>query len=215
MGQGKLKRVALYVRVSTEDQRTANQERELRKYVQRREGWTTPEGYVFKDEVSGTKERRPGLDALKQAVHRRKVHVVLCTKLDRLARSLTQLVDLGKYFKEHGVDLVVVDQQIDTTTSAGKALYGMLGVFAEFEHDLIVERTMAGLATARAEGKTLGRPRIGQDIEEKIREHLKAGHGIHKTAKLVGVGSGTVQRVRADRRPGGGRRRRPHAAVTA
>jgi DNA invertase Pin-like site-specific DNA recombinase len=110
-------------------------------------------------------------------------------------------------------------KNVDTTTSAGKALFGMLGGFAEFERDLIIERTNAGLAHARAEGtksgRPFGRPRIGKDVEDAIRAQLKRGTGIHKTARLVAqalkldtLGSGTVQRVRASLRPGGGRRRR-------
>ena len=204
---GKKRRVAIYARVSTGGQSVQNQLRELRRYIQQRDGWVVAPGCAFTDQVSGTKDTRPGLDQLKQAVHRRKVDAVIITKLDRLARSLRQLIELAEDFKEHGVDLVVLDQDVDTTTSAGKALFGMLGVFAEFERDLIVERTKSGLARAKAEGtrsgRPLGRPQISPEIEGRIRELLAKGVGIHRTRKLImkrldlkTLGAGTVQRVR-------------------
>ena len=112
------------------------------------------------------KQRRPGLDALLQAVRRRTVGVVVCTKLDRLARSLEHLVALGGELKALGIDLVVLDQAIDTTTSAGRAMFGMLAVFAEFERDLIRERVIAGLRRAKALGKRVGRPRTQVDRDQ-------------------------------------------------
>jgi DNA invertase Pin-like site-specific DNA recombinase len=93
-----------------------------------------------------------------KTVRRREVDAVVCTKLDRLARSLAHLVALGSEFRALGVDLVVLDQAIDTTTSAGRAMFGMLAVFAEFERDLIRERVVAGLQRAKALGKRIGRP---------------------------------------------------------
>ena len=154
-----------YARVSTTDQDPTAQLEQLRTYCGAR-GWGIHE-YVDHG-VSGAKERRPGLDALLQAVRRRTVDVVVCTKLDRLARSLEQLVALGKEFKTLGVELVVLDQALDTTTSAGKALFGMLAVFAEFERDLIRERVIAGIQRAKALGKRLGRPRAPVSREQVL-----------------------------------------------
>jgi len=154
-----------YARVSTPDQDPTAQLEQLRTYCGAR-GWGIHE-YVDHG-VSGAKERRPGLDALLQAVRRRTVDVVVCTKLDRLARSLEQLVALGKEFKTLGVEFVVLDQALDTTTSAGKALFGMLAVFAEFERDLIRERVIAGVQRAKALGKRLGRPRAPVSREQVL-----------------------------------------------
>ncbi len=146
---------ATYSRVSTPDQDPAGQIEQLRAYCQAR-GWECQE-YVDHG-VSGAKARRPGLDALLGAVRRRKVDVVACTKLDRLARSLEHLVALGGEFKALGIDLIVLDQAIDTTTSPGRAMFGMLAVFAEFERDLIRERVVGGLQRAKALGRRVGRP---------------------------------------------------------
>ena len=99
-----------------------------------------------------------------------------------------------------GVGLYLHQQCIDTTTPAGKAMLQMCGVFAEFERAMIQERVKAGLKRARANGKTLGRPRIGVAIERKIVRHRRNGKGIHAIAKEVGVGTGTVQRVIASMR---------------
>jgi DNA invertase Pin-like site-specific DNA recombinase len=97
------------------------------------------------------------------------------------------------------VDLFLHQQALDTTTPAGKAMFGMMGVFAEFERSMIVARVNAGLARAKVHGtksgKAIGRPRIKARVEQRIREELAAGHGILKVANIVGVGSGTVQRV--------------------
>ena len=203
MGKGKPgtsqgKRVALYVRVSTDKKQTiTNQKREL-DAVAARHGWKIVS--VFKDEgISGMKGRedRPGFDKLLKGVARRDFDMVAAWSVDRLGRSLQHLVSFLGELKAKGVDLYLHQQSVDTSTPAGRALFQMLGVFAEFERAMIVERVKAGLKRAKAEGTTLGRPRISAEVEGKIREQLALGFGIHKVANLVGVGSGTVQRVRA------------------
>jgi DNA invertase Pin-like site-specific DNA recombinase len=156
---------AAYARVSTPEQDPAAQVDQLRAYCRAR-GWELNE-YVDHG-VSGAKARRPGLDALVQAVRRRQVDVVVCTKLDRLARSLEHLVALGEEFKALGIDLVVLDQAIDTTTAAGRAMFGMLAVFAEFERDLIRDRVVAGLQRAKALGKRIGRPPSAVSREQVV-----------------------------------------------
>lgn len=149
-------RAALYARVSTPDQTPENQTDALRGFASAR-GWVVTE---FVDHgVSGARERRPGLDALLTAVRSRKVDVVACTKLDRLARSTHHLVTLAKELEALGVDLVVLDQAIDTTTPAGRLLFHVLAAIAEFERDLIRDRVIAGLRRAKAQGRRLGRPR--------------------------------------------------------
>jgi DNA invertase Pin-like site-specific DNA recombinase len=138
---------------------------------------------------------------LKDAV-RRKFDVVMVWAVDRLGRSLPDLVGSMQELRGAKVDLFIHQQGLDTTTPAGRAMFGMLGVFSEFERAMIVARVNAGLARARTSGtksgKAIGRPRIKAKIEQRIREELAAGHGILKVASIVGVGSGTVQRVAKD-----------------
>jgi len=189
------KRVAVYVRVSTNDQTTKNQEREL-KEVARRQGWKIVE--VFEDAgISGAKGRsqRPGLDALLKGVARKDFDVVAAWSVDRLGRSLQDLVGLLQELHAKGVDLYLHQQGVDTTTPGGKALFQMLGVFAEFERALIRERIRAGLSRAKAEGKKLGRRRVGQEVEANIARELTKGIGMRKVAKTLGVGVSVVQRV--------------------
>jgi DNA invertase Pin-like site-specific DNA recombinase len=189
-----MKRVGIYVRVSTDGQSVANQQRELEAVAQRH-GWEVVG--VFSDHgVSGTKEQRPALTKLLHAVARKDVDVVAAWSVDRLGRSLQRLLAFLGELKAKGVDLYLHQQGVDTSTPAGKALFQMLGVFAEFERSLIVERVNAGLRRARAQGKHLGRPRVGLDVEAKIHRELAMGRGIKATARKVGVGVGTVQRVK-------------------
>jgi DNA invertase Pin-like site-specific DNA recombinase len=194
---GKGKRVALYVRVSTDGQTTANQQREL-EAVAERHGWTVVE--IFRDHgISGKngREKRPGFDKLLQGVARKDFDIVAAWSVDRLGRSLQHLIGFLEELRAKGVDLYLHQQGLDTSTPAGRALFQVMGVFAEFERAMIVARVQAGLKRARSEGKQLGRPRVSQQIEQAIRRELGKGRGIHAVAKTVGVGTGTVQRVRA------------------
>jgi DNA invertase Pin-like site-specific DNA recombinase len=130
-------------------------------------------------------------------VARKEADLVAAWSVDRLGRSLQELVALLGELRAKGVDLYLHQQGLDTSTPAGKAMFQMLGVFAEFERAMIVERVQAGLRRARAQGKRLGRPRVGEKVEAAIRRELAKGRGIHAVARAVGVGAGTVQRVRA------------------
>jgi DNA invertase Pin-like site-specific DNA recombinase len=149
-------RVGLYARVSTSDQEPDNQLAPLRAFAVARD-WTVIE-YVDHG-ISGAKDRRPALDAMLVAARARKIDSVVCTKLDRLARSTHHLVVIAKELQALGVDLVVLDQAIDTTTPSGRLLFHVLAAISEFERDLIRERVIAGLARVRAQGRRLGRPR--------------------------------------------------------
>jgi len=192
-----MKRAALYLRVSTAEQTVENQERELRA-VAEKAGWNIT--HVFRDDgISGSKgrDKRPGFDAMLHAAVRREFDIVAAWKVDRLGRSLQDLVNTMSEIRAAGLDLYIHQQAVDTTTPSGKALFGMLSVFAEFELDMIRERVNAGIARAKAKGQRFGRPRIEAEVEEYIREQLRAGHGILKVASMAGVGSGTVQRVKA------------------
>jgi DNA invertase Pin-like site-specific DNA recombinase len=191
------KRVALYLRVSTSGQTVENQRREL-EAIAERHGWTVVA--VFKDEgISGTKgrDKRPGFDQLCCGIARRDFDQVAVWSVDRLGRSLQDLVGLLGELHAKGVDLYLHQQGIDTSTPAGKAMFQMLGVFAEFERAMIVERVRAGLARAKAQGKRLGRP-SGMTIakERKIHQMLAVGTGVVKIGRQLRVGTATVQRMK-------------------
>jgi DNA invertase Pin-like site-specific DNA recombinase len=151
-----IRRVALYARVSTQDQTCENQLIELRRYVQAR-GWTATE-YVDTG-VSGSKDRRPALDQLITAVRRHQVNAVVCWRLDRLGRNLRHLVLLLDEWQSRGIAFVTLGEGIDTSTAAGRLVAGVLGSIAEFERARIQERIRAGLARAKAQGTRLGRRR--------------------------------------------------------
>lgn len=189
------KRVAIYARVSTDGQTADNQLQELRA-VAKRAGWHVAGEYVD-HAISGAKGRdqRPGLDSLLRAVTRRQVDLVAAWSVDRLGRSLRHLLSLLDEIHGQRVDLYLHQQGIDTTTAAGRALFQMCGVFAEFERAMIRERVRAGLARARASGKRIGRPMVSPEVEAKIRALRAQGRGIVKIARALRVGGGTVQRV--------------------
>ncbi len=194
----KQKRVAVYLRVSTGEQTTDNQRRELEQ-VAARHGWHIVE--FFEDAgISGTKgrDKRPGLDRLLKAVARKDVDMVAAWSVDRLGRSLIDLLDFLRELHAKGVDLFLHQQGLDTSTPAGKAMFQMLGVFAEFERAMIHARIMAGLARAKSQGVQLGRRRIEDTDADKAAAIVAArakGTGIRRIARDLGVGVGTVLRL--------------------
>ena len=190
-----MKRAAIYLRVSTVDQHTSNQEAELSRAAERA-GWEVVK--VFKDHgISGAKgrDKRPAFDALCKAAAQREFDVVMAWSVDRLGRSLQDLVTFLGELHALKIDLFLKTQGIDTTTPSGKAMFGMLSVFADFERSIIQERVRAGLLRARREGKRLGRPPIAPAIEERIRQARKGGLSVRKTAAKFGVDPSTVQRI--------------------
>jgi DNA invertase Pin-like site-specific DNA recombinase len=194
-------RAAIYLRVSTQDQTTANQERELRAVAERMGAEVT----VYKDHgISGAKgrDKRPAFDKLCQDATKRRIDLVMAWSVDRLGRSLQDLVGFLGELHATGVDLYLHQQGVDTRTPAGRAMFQMLGVFAEFERSIIQERVRAGLRRAQAEGtrsgKPCGRPKVAAGVEAAVRAALAAGTGIRKAAAEYGVGVGTVQRIKAE-----------------
>jgi DNA invertase Pin-like site-specific DNA recombinase len=190
-----MKRVAIYLRVSTSKQETSNQRREL-EAVAARSGWQIVK--VFQDAgISGAKgrDKRPGLDALLKAVNGKEFDMVAAWSVDRLGRSLTDLLGILQALHDKGVDLFLHQQGLDTSTSAGRAMFQMLGVFAEFERGIIRERVNAGLARARANGTKLGRRPVKPAVEARIRQLRAKGDGILKISKKLGIGTSVVQRV--------------------
>jgi DNA invertase Pin-like site-specific DNA recombinase len=177
------KRAAIYVRVSTLEQDTDLQETELQQYVESR-GW---EYVVYRDRgQSGAKHDRPALNQMLHDLRRRKFDVVVVWKLDRLARSLKQLLIIGEECQSLGVDLVSLRQNIDTTLPAGRLTFQILGAVAEFERELLRERVKAGMAQAHRTGKHCGRPALRtfqpSDIE-RMRELRTKGTSVRRLAK--------------------------------
>ena len=189
------KRAAIYVRVSTDKQTVENQLRELRHLAERR-GWEVVEEYRDAG-ISGAKGRndRPGLDRMLKDAQRRRFDVVMAWAIDRLGRSLIDLLRTIQTLEACGVDLYLDQQAIDTTTPVGKLMFQVTGAFAEFECSMIRQRVHAGLKRAVEAGKRLGRPRIDPALERRIQNQLRAGKGMLAVAKDIGVGSGTVQRI--------------------
>lgn len=166
----KTKRAAIYVRVSTNDQETDMQETELREYCQNR-SWDCT---VYKDRgQSGAKSDRPALNALLGGMRKRKFDVVVVWALDRLARSLKQLLSIAEECKALSVDLVSLKQNVDTTLPAGRLTFQVLGAVAEFEREMLRERVRAGMAQAKRAGKRVGRPALRKFHSSDI-ERMKA-----------------------------------------
>jgi DNA invertase Pin-like site-specific DNA recombinase len=191
--------LAAYARCSTPDQRLDPQIDALRAYAQRRGA----ELVEFTDAgVSGRNDRRPGLDAMMAAISRREVNAVVITKLDRLARSTRHLCALSDEFKALGVDLIVLDQAIDTSTPSGKLLFDVLAAVAEFEHGLIRERTLAGLAAARRRGKKLGRPKAHRQAKllARVRRLRRAGRSLAEVGRVLGVSKSMAAKLAREAR---------------
>ena len=192
------KRAALYLRVSTDGQTVDNQRLELEQAA-KMAGWQVA-GIYMDEGVSGAKSRkdRDGFDRLCKDATRRQFDVVMSWSVDRLGRSLQDLIGFLSELHAVGVDLYLHQQGIDTTTPAGKAMFQMMGVFAEFERSMIQERVRAGLSRARAQGKTLGRPKVAGKVEQAVLAARADGTGKRKIAKQLGIGVSTVTRIIAE-----------------
>ena len=188
-------KVAFYVRVSTNEQTTENQVRELTE-------WADRAGHevvrIYDDNgISGAKGReyRKEFDKLLKGAVRREFDLVAAWSVDRLGRSMGDLIEFLEDLHGAGVDLYLHQQALDTTTPSGKAMFQMMGVFAEFERSMISERVKAGLARTKAKGTKLGRPKVSAEREAQILELRSQGMGMIKIGRELGVGTSTVQRV--------------------
>lgn len=195
---GKATRAAIYLRVSTDGQTTENQRLALEAVAERR-GWTVVRAYEDAG-ISGAKARdqRPGFDAAMKDAARRRFDVLMAWSVDRLGRSAAGVAAALDELHAAGVAIYADKEGVDATTPHGRAMLQMAAVFAELERGMVRERVNAGLARARAQGKTLGRPKVAEGTEGAIRARLLAGEGIVKAAKALGVGVSTVQRVRRE-----------------
>lgn len=182
--------VALYLRVSTDDQTTANQLPDLTGYAERH-GWKIVEQYV--DEITGSKESRPALDRLRADAKAGKFSAVLCWKFDRISRNTRHLLTLHEDFFKLGVSLISATEGIDTTTAAGKMVMTVMGSVAELERANLIERTKAGIRRARAEGKQIGaRPQVS-DLN-KIAALLATGKSAIQIARQLNLSRATIYR---------------------
>jgi DNA invertase Pin-like site-specific DNA recombinase len=147
--------------------------------------------------ISGSKGRndRPGLDEMLKDAQRRRFDIVMAWAIDRLGRSLIDLLGTIQQLETCGVDLYLDQQAIDTTTPTGRLMFQITGAFAEFERSMIRQRIRAGLRRAVEAGKQLGRPKIDPALEKRIESQLRAGKGMLAIAKALGVGTSTVQRI--------------------
>ena len=188
----KTKRVALYVRVSTNGQTTENQSIELRRYCERLD-WKIVQTYEDKG-ISGATRERPALDQMLADAAAKKFDVLLVWKIDRLARSTSHLLEILMQLKTAEVGFCSMTEAIDTTSAQGRMLLTFLGAIAEFERELIRERIKAGLNRTRSQGTKLGRPRIGFDVTKAIKLR-DSGLGYKQIARELGVPRTTVFRT--------------------
>lgn len=193
------KRIGIYARVSTRNGQTVeNQLRQLNEVVDRM-GWTIVA--VWTDEgISGSKGRdqRPGFDQMITAINRREVDLVAAWSVDRLGRSLQDLIGFLADLQAKGCDLYLHQQGIDTSTPSGRMLFQMLSVFAEFEREMIRERVVAGLERTKSKGTRLGRPKLDYSVRRKIEIAMRKGKGIRPTARALGVSTTTVMKIKSE-----------------
>lgn len=187
-------RVGLYARVSTNDQQTlAMQSRAMSEYAARR-GWTIA---VQVREVNSGAAKREAREKLLEAVRRRAIDVVLVWRLDRWGRSVTDLLATLQELEHLGVGFVSLTEALDLTTPAGRAMAGLLAIFAEFEREILRERTKAGLAHARENGKRLGRPVTAGLHADQVRKLHHAGLSQSEIARRLQIGRTSVRRILA------------------
>jgi len=188
--------VAIYARVSTNEQTTVQQEEELMNYCSLR-GWTNIT--IYSDKVSGTKSSRKGLDEMMSAIRKHRHDKVICYKIDRIGRSLSHLALLIGEFKTHGVALIVPSQGISTEEDnpAGALTLNILCCISEFERSLISERTILALQNKKAQGIRLGRPNKIDKIATTVRQLREKGLSLRKIAKEVSISVGSVRNALA------------------
>jgi len=186
-------RVALYARVSTTDQSTDSQLLDLRRYVSER-GWGSFKEYCDNG-ISGTTDSRPALNELMNDAKKRRFDVVLVWRFDRFARSTKHLILALEEFRNLGIDFVSYQENIDTSSPLGSAIFTIISAVAQLERDIIAERVKAGLRRAKENGKRLGRPRGTALNIERIHRLRAEGLSLQQIAKEVNTSKTTVSRL--------------------
>jgi len=182
---------AVYARVSTTDQTVENQRLDLHRYIQAR-GWDLTKEYLDAG-VSGSKESRPALDAMMKDARRRRFDILVVAKLDRLGRSLKQLVGLLDELQALGIAFVSLGEGIDCTTPAGKLHMHILAAIAEFERGRIIERVKSGMARAKAQGQKFGRP--CREVSAKDLDAVST-LSVRNAAVQLGISKSLVSKLR-------------------
>jgi DNA invertase Pin-like site-specific DNA recombinase len=189
----KNKTIAIYTRVSTDEQKTDLQISDLQEYIQRR-------GYqifnTYEDIISGATKERKALDQLFQDAKHRKFDIVLVWKFDRFARSLKMLVDSLALFQELGIDFISYKENIDTTTSMGRLIFHINSAYAEFEREIIRDRVKAGIRAKREKTGTWGRSTLAYGVREKIQELRAKNISIRNIAKQLQISTRTVMKYK-------------------
>lgn len=184
-----MSRIIGYCRVSTEEQNLDMQEQAIRSYAELK----GLELVMYVEKVSSRKNERTELVHAMKAATQGDLFVVY--KLDRLARSTKELYEFTEQLKGKEADFVSVNDAFDTSTPTGKAMFGMLAVFAEFERDIIQQRTKAGLEAARKRGRVGGRPAIEDKVKKRVRALFESGESANDIAKEYGIGRATVYKI--------------------
>lgn len=183
-------KVAVYCRVSTQEQSTDLQREEIQRYVTAREWAVTA---FYEDKATGTNANRPELKKLLNDARQRKFEIVICWKLDRLFRSLKDLVVTLQEFNDLGIEFISLKDNIDLTTASGRLLMQIIGAMAEFEVCLVKERVKAGLKAAKSKGRVLGRPRR-IDLT-KVAQLRRDGLSLNQIAQRLGTTKGGVSKT--------------------
>ena len=183
-------KVALYTRVSTNDQSVEMQTSDLKRYCDQR-GFELYKEYSDQG-ISGTKDKRPALDELVSDAKKRKFDVVLVWRFDRFARSTKHLITALEEFRHLEIDFISYQENIDTSSPLGKAMFTIVSAIAELERNILLERVRAGLKRAKENGAILGRPkRLDLDVKE-LQKMRKKGLSFRQIAKQVKASAGTV-----------------------
>jgi len=187
-----IKAVAIYARVSTDKQKVDMQTSELRQFAAR-SGWTVHREYIDQS-FTGANTNRPAFSEMMDEARKRKFNVLLVWKLDRLSRSLKDLINTLDELGSLGVDFVSYDNNLDTSTPTGKLVFQIVGAVAEFEKDIIKERVIAGLANARRKGKRLGRPPVPEETYKKAQALRSQGLSFRRIGRELGINEGTIRK---------------------
>ena len=186
------KSVAIYARVSTDKQKVDMQLKELRAYA-KRSGFKIHQEFIDEG-YTGSNTKRPAYNAMLDDARQKKFDLLLVWKLDRLSRSLKDLITTLDELGHLGVDFISYDNKMDTSTPTGKLVYQIVGAVAEFEKDIIRERVKAGLKNAKAKGKKLGRPTTPKVVVQQIEKLKQKGLSNYKIADKLGIGEATVRK---------------------